>query len=934
MSHAIDIWRGRHRRRMLRFVQAAVAPSSASSWISPGEALFAAAYSPWGSFRDLLFADPRHQHILILLRSTLLPKTSKLLLTDWFDIRSSPYVAPVLDATEQTLALPLWHNEFLPIHQRDDDVWKGWHQRYAKPMALIGCTHVHHLVRAMLCLPSFHHTIATRCSVAGVSLPSTRWLGRLAHAVRRMIPFLTSAISPNQRPAILDTDPAKLVPSWLVKLDGRVVPLPRGTTRAASRIFKAAAQRKSLPTAYINIANDFYGDPDKSRGRRGVVAPEARLAQLHYLEDKTCVLCNTGDLETYTHLLIACPFTQDIWNLFTATLSAFGFSYPTSLQACLFDTSRLQRRDQRPGPATAYPEMSLPAGPAWHAAFPGKTTTEAQAEFLARGRSHAIRDGPGAMIPAIDDPEAYVPGMDVRQAFPGSDRWAALSSVVKLCKAIESRSPGQQPDPEPGADPEHDYAEILSPRRNPRGSANPMNTVTTDNHSTDGLYRPLIAPALLGASTPRDEAPSGTPTRSHGPSGRYFTAPEEPHLGTSVVLETLVMVRDVLHQMKTDRQESQATMRVLQESLAQLAATRADPAPTTILGVAHTPQRPGSERSECRRRPADAIAPVPFERIPRFRVRTPANAVMYIRSVEARADVIGGEPGHCGIVFVDSLETAETVWVNNILAREGWEITELTHDQWASLVELFYDRFVGNSAARSRLFDSVAQTYQEKVGFERVDDYVGRLTAYSRVAGREGQERLLIDKAVDGIRDPALAIAVLPYVDMASWDDFQRQLVQVASRLKLGLLGHHVMSQLTSINAVEESIDNGEATNAEVFAVQQAPPYYSLQPSQAGRRGPLTAPSHGPVALIHQQPARGDCSLHGTGVGHTDAECSILNYFRRNPSATQALAAAMAPPTSTTTNNDPGAGSSTQTAPAASSNEDAGIASGFGEGRQ
>ncbi|OQR88033.1 hypothetical protein ACHHYP_07691 [Achlya hypogyna] len=91
---------------MLRFVQAAVAPSSASSWTSPGEALFAAA----------------HQHILILLRSTLLPKTSKLLLTNWIDIRSSPYIAPVLDTTEQTLALPLWHNEFLPIHERNDDV--------------------------------------------------------------------------------------------------------------------------------------------------------------------------------------------------------------------------------------------------------------------------------------------------------------------------------------------------------------------------------------------------------------------------------------------------------------------------------------------------------------------------------------------------------------------------------------------------------------------------------------------------------------------------------------------------------------------------------------------------------------------------------------------------------------------------------------------
>ncbi|OQR88031.1 hypothetical protein ACHHYP_07690 [Achlya hypogyna] len=157
----------------------------------------------------------------------------------------------------------------------------------------------------MLCMPSFPHTIATRCSVAGVSLSST-----------------------------------------------------------PSRIFKPAAQRKSLPTAQINVANDFYNDPDNLAAAAGLWLPThvllkfsdfvyrvlirgvAMRSQLHYLEDKTCVLCNTGDLETYTHLQIDCPFTQDVWNLFTAALSAFGFSYPTSLQACLFDTPRLQRRWQ------------------------------------------------------------------------------------------------------------------------------------------------------------------------------------------------------------------------------------------------------------------------------------------------------------------------------------------------------------------------------------------------------------------------------------------------------------------------------------------------------------------------------------------------------------------------------------------------------------
>ncbi|OQR85138.1 hypothetical protein ACHHYP_12239 [Achlya hypogyna] len=152
----------------------------------------------------------------------------------------------------------------------------------------------------MLCLPSFHHIIATRCYVAGVSLPST------------------------------NIDPAKPVTSWLVKLDGCVV--PRGTTRVASRIFKPAAQRKCLPTAHINVANDFYEDPENLAAAAGVVAPDA--------------LCNMGNRETCTHLLIDCPFTQDVWNLFTAALSAFGFSYPTSLQACLFDIPRLQRRWQ------------------------------------------------------------------------------------------------------------------------------------------------------------------------------------------------------------------------------------------------------------------------------------------------------------------------------------------------------------------------------------------------------------------------------------------------------------------------------------------------------------------------------------------------------------------------------------------------------------
>ncbi|OQR86595.1 hypothetical protein ACHHYP_10379 [Achlya hypogyna] len=92
---------------------------------------------------------------------------------------------------------------------------------------------------------------------------------------------------------------------------------------------------------------------------------------------------------------------------------------------------------------------------------------------------------------------------------------------------------------------------------------------------------------------------------------------------------------------------------------------------------------------------------------------------MHIRSVESRADALGGEPGHCGLILLDSLEAPETNWLNNILTRERWEITELTHAQWTTLVELFYDRFVGNSAARSRLFDSIAQHFNEKTGFER-----------------------------------------------------------------------------------------------------------------------------------------------------------------------------------------------------------------------
>ncbi|OQR86596.1 hypothetical protein ACHHYP_10378 [Achlya hypogyna] len=71
------------------------------------------------------------------------------------------------------------------------------------------------------------------------------------------------------------------------------------------------------------------------------------------------------------------------------------------------------------------------AGPAWQAAFVGKTAHEACIEFQARALTHALRDGPGAMMPTPRDPEAYVPSIEVRRTFPGCDRWAALGPAVK-----------------------------------------------------------------------------------------------------------------------------------------------------------------------------------------------------------------------------------------------------------------------------------------------------------------------------------------------------------------------------------------------------------------------------------------------------------------------------------------------------------------------
>ncbi|OQR85554.1 hypothetical protein ACHHYP_11696 [Achlya hypogyna] len=528
--------------------------------------------------------------------------------------------------------------------------------------------------------------------------------------------------------------------------------------------------------------------------------------------------------------------------------------------------------DGLPCPASEWREACVAlalltiAGPAWRAAFAGKTAHEACTEFQARARAHAQRDGPGAMMPTDHDPEAYVPSPEVRRTFPGCDRWATLGPAVKLCQTVEQRSRGSQPDPEPGLD--HAYAEIRSPGRD-TDDGQFQCTAEVHDDSDYGLHHPLLASRTHEAQRPpqspgTDRTPTTPPPTSRRPS-REVTRTEVPEdrtlqgpVATAVVFETLAMVRDMLVQMR-------------------------------------------------------------------------------------------GEPGHCGLIQLESLEAPETNWLNNILARERWEITELTHAQWTTLVELFYDRFVGNSAARSRLFDSIAQHFNEKTGFERVVDYLLRVTAFARVAGREDQDRLLIDKAVDGIRDPALAIAVLPHADLLSWAEFERQLTRTASRLKTGLLGPVTPAQQAYVNAVDDNIASDEDAPAQISVVQYAQTQQQLMRNQ--RRGPARQPTeyqaqiqcydcagYGHVRRFcpnrTQHTARGDCAFHGPNVGHTDAECSALAHIRRNPSAAQAIAATATQTTTLACNMEQPNTNGSVPSPAGPASEESATAPGFGGGRQ
>ncbi|OQR90622.1 hypothetical protein ACHHYP_05362 [Achlya hypogyna] len=64
-------------------------------------------------------------------------------------------------------------------------------------------------------------------------------------------------------------------------------------------------------------------------------------SQLHYIDDKSCVLPH--EKQTYTHFLLDCPVTQAVWHVFVSVMSSIGFYNPPSLENCLFGSPRLTR---------------------------------------------------------------------------------------------------------------------------------------------------------------------------------------------------------------------------------------------------------------------------------------------------------------------------------------------------------------------------------------------------------------------------------------------------------------------------------------------------------------------------------------------------------------------------------------------------------------
>jgi exonuclease III len=351
LQNTFHKWQQLNRALMIRCVKAFSLASSSNaipSWIMPGYCLLEKAFQPWGSPKDLLYANGQSAYTKSLLRSSLVPPLWATLLTSWFSSRLTPWLSP---STAIPLDTPLWHNTFLAtfipalgdVYDRCTSSTKA----QALSLASLGLTHLHHLLTPChrVWNPTYLHAqLHSACTQRNLPPPTKHWISLLTNKLSPCFPLLPASETAEFR-LPCSPPPLKSV-QWLLCPHEEPVLLAFATSKTAKIPFLAhPPPSQLLPTKHLGLPQDFYTNQRRIQQLSHMRQPphilprysdfiyktllraNAMQSLFQFLDPKPrCTFC--GGNETYMHFLFTCPFMSSTWRPFKAIQATLQCSFP------------------------------------------------------------------------------------------------------------------------------------------------------------------------------------------------------------------------------------------------------------------------------------------------------------------------------------------------------------------------------------------------------------------------------------------------------------------------------------------------------------------------------------------------------------------------------------------------------------------------------
>ena len=345
LHHALKLWQQHNRAVMIRCVKAFATASAIPSWVAPGYTLLDTAFHPWGTARELLFAQGTSPFMKRLMKSANITPMWAALLSSWHEFRWIPFGYPSSDISWN---VPLWHNAYLAGLENLYDQCSPTTQTQALTLASLRITQVAHLLTPCDRIwPArvLFDTIHTKCLRSNLTPPTIQWITVLTTKLSRLFEVVSEDNPPPFR--FPDRRSPHEDVSWLVSPDAKPMLLSTATSISAKFRTPPVVASSLIPTKHLDLPTDFYADTTRLKQladyyNQAHILPRygefmyktlLRANAMQYLfqfrdPKPTCVFC--GANETYQHFLFTCRYGQSVWSPFKRIQQVLECQFPNN----------------------------------------------------------------------------------------------------------------------------------------------------------------------------------------------------------------------------------------------------------------------------------------------------------------------------------------------------------------------------------------------------------------------------------------------------------------------------------------------------------------------------------------------------------------------------------------------------------------------------